>query len=55
MEVSSEIIREISRKKIKFTEVPVKAIYSNYSLTKGQCNLNGINIVLKMFWKGLHD
>ncbi|OQA03082.1 MAG: Undecaprenyl-phosphate mannosyltransferase [bacterium ADurb.Bin400] len=55
MEVSSEIVREISRKKIKFTEVPVSVIYSDYSLAKGQRNINGINIILKMFLKGFGD
>lgn len=53
MEVSSEFFMEIKRNNLKFKEVPIKAIYSNYSLGKGQTNLNAINIVLKLILKKL--
>ena len=55
MEVSSEIIREIGLKKLKVAEVPVKAIYSKYSLDKGQKNTNIFNIIFKMIWRGFND
>jgi UDP-N-acetylglucosamine---dolichyl-phosphate N-acetylglucosaminyltransferase len=48
MEVSSEIIKEIGMKKIKFVEVPIKAIYTDYSLAHGQSNLNAIRILGKL-------
>ena len=48
MEVSSEFIKEIRRTRLHFLEVPIRAIYSEYSLAKGQKNRNGINIVLRL-------
>ncbi len=36
MEVSSEIFREIKNKKLSLSEVPIKAIYTQYSQSKGQ-------------------
>jgi len=48
MEVSSEFIKEIRRTHLSFEEVPVRAIYSDYSLAKGQKNRNGINIVIRL-------
>ncbi len=48
MEVSSEFIKEIRRTRLRFLEVPIRAIYSEYSLAKGQRNRNGINIVLRL-------
>ena len=48
MEVSSEFIKEIRRCRLRFTEVPIRAIYSDYSLAKGQRNLNGFNILIRL-------
>jgi UDP-N-acetylglucosamine---dolichyl-phosphate N-acetylglucosaminyltransferase len=48
MEVSSEIIKEIGAKRIRFTEVPIKAIYTDYSLAHGQSNLNALRILGKL-------
>lgn len=48
MEVSSEIIEEIGRNKLKLKEIPIKAIYSNYSLRKGQRNINAFKIIYKL-------
>ncbi len=48
MEVSSEIIKEIKRNGLLFKEIPIKAIYSDYSLEKGQKNINGFNILYKL-------
>jgi glycosyltransferase involved in cell wall biosynthesis len=55
MEVSSEFIREIRRKKLKFTEVPIQAIYTDYSLTKGQRNWNAFNIIFRLFLQRLME
>ena len=40
----------ISDKHIKFAEVPVDIIYTDYSMHKGQKSSNAINIALKMIW-----
>ena len=51
MEVSSEIISEIGRNKLRLTEVPIKAIYTDYSLAHGQSSLNGVKILGKLIMK----
>jgi glycosyltransferase involved in cell wall biosynthesis len=48
MEVSSEFIKEIRRCRLPFSEVPIRAIYSDYSLAKGQRSVNGFNILLRL-------
>ena len=48
MEVSSEIIKEIGRNKFKFKEIPIKAIYTEYSLAKGQKGSNAFKILYKL-------
>ena len=50
MSHASEILSIIHDKKLKYVEVPVKIIYSEYSLAKGQTLLNGINILWDMFF-----
>ena len=51
MEVSSEIITEIGRKNLKLKEVPIKTIYTKYSLSKGNSVWNGFKIALKLLLK----
>jgi glycosyltransferase involved in cell wall biosynthesis len=53
MEVSSEFIREIRRKKLQFCEVPIQAIYTDYSLAKGQRNWNAFNIIIRLLLQHL--
>jgi predicted nucleotidyltransferase len=48
MEVSSEIIAETVRHGLKRKEVPVKAIYSHYSLSKGQSFTVGLQTLVKL-------
>lgn len=48
MEVSSEIIKEIKARKLRLKEVPIKAIYTVYSLSKGQGLLTGLKTLLKL-------
>lgn len=48
MEVSSEIIREIGANKLRLKEVPIKAIYTEYSLSKGQNFLVGVKTFIKL-------
>lgn len=49
MEVSSEIFKEINRNNLKFTEIPIQAIYTDYSRKKGQKNTNAIPTFYKLF------
>ncbi len=51
MEISSEIIGEIKRQNLKLVEVSIPALYSNYSLSKGQSFLGGV----KTAWALLLD
>ena len=48
---ASEIQDIIATKKLKFTEVPVNIIYTDYSLSKWQKSVNAINIALKIVWE----
>jgi len=51
-EYDSEIIREIYRNKLKYTEVPVGVRYTEYSMGKveKQGFLNGLKTVYRMIW-----
>jgi len=53
MEVSSEFIKEIGYKKLRYQEVPIKTIYTDYSKARGQSSLNAFNIVFKLMLKKL--
>ncbi len=53
MEVSSEIIKEIGRNKLKFREVPIRAIYTDYSMSRGQSSLNAFRILAKLILRRL--
>lgn len=48
MEVSSEIFREIKKYNLSYTEVPIRPIYTEYSINKGQKMLNAPNVFLKL-------
>ncbi|MCR4314015.1 MAG: glycosyltransferase family 2 protein [Candidatus Uhrbacteria bacterium] len=48
MEVSSELIAEANRNGLKLVEVPIKAVYTQYSLSKGQNFFVGLKTVLKL-------
>lgn len=48
MEVSSELIAESKVHKLNLVEVPIKAIYTDYSLSKGQGFFVGIKTLLKL-------
>jgi len=53
MEVSSEFIKQTGEHKLVLKEVPIKSVYTEYSLAKGQSNWNGFNIVAKLIMKRL--
>lgn len=48
MEVSSEIIKEIFRNKLKYKEIPIHAVYTDYSKSKGQRLTNSSNIFVQL-------
>ncbi len=48
MEVSSELIAEAKRNKLTLVEVPIPAIYTEYSLSKGQSFTVGLKTLLKL-------
>lgn len=48
MEVSSEFFNEIQTKNLKMVEIPIRSIYTTYSLAKGQKNINGFRILAKL-------
>ncbi len=53
MEVSSEIIAELCRVGACVVEVPIKAIYTEYSLSKGQNWFVGIKTAIKLLLRRL--
>jgi glycosyltransferase involved in cell wall biosynthesis len=51
MEVASEFFHQISKHHLRYGEIPIKTIYTDYSLSKGQDGigtLNSLNVGLKM-------
>lgn len=48
MEVSSEFFNEAQAHNLKIAEVPIRSIYTKYSLKKGQKNINGFKILFRM-------
>lgn len=48
MEVSSEIFCEVKKNNLKITEAPIQVIYTEYSRSKGQDNLNAFNVLYKL-------
>lgn len=47
-EVSSEICGEIRRHRLRLAEVPIRPIYTDYSLSKGQGLLPGVKTFLRL-------
>ena len=48
MEVSSEIIAEIGRAGLRFVEVPIKPIYTQYSMGKGQTTWDCLGLASRL-------
>ncbi len=48
MEGSSEILAEVVDKRLRYTEVPIKAIYTEYSMSKGQNFRLGLQTLMKL-------
>src|SRR3989338_2061383 len=54
MEVSSEIVSEIHRHRLKYAEVPVTAVYTDYSLSKGQSFSVGVKTAARLLLHRLY-
>lgn len=50
-EFCSEVLHEIRRNRLSYKEVPIKVIYTEYSLSKGQHVSNGFRMVYKMIMR----
>ena len=55
MEVSSELIAEVKRHRLKLVEVPIKAIYTDYSLSKGQSFFVGLKTLCKLVFRRINQ
>ncbi|MEM2121596.1 MAG: glycosyltransferase family 2 protein [Candidatus Woesearchaeota archaeon] len=55
MEVSSEFFREAKKNNLRYKEVPIRTIYTEYSLKKGQKLSNGFKIMLKLIFRKIID
>lgn len=50
MEFCSEIIKEIGANKIRYKEVPIQTIYTDYSISRGQSSLNAFRILGRLLF-----
>ncbi|MFT4261004.1 MAG: glycosyltransferase family 2 protein [Candidatus Woesearchaeota archaeon] len=50
-EFCSELIGEIKKKNLKYSQVPINVIYNDYSRSKGQSFFNGIKMVLRLIFR----
>ena len=50
---ASEILHEIAHQSLRYKEVPVSVLYTEYSLAKGQSSLNSVRIASRLIWKTL--
>jgi glycosyltransferase involved in cell wall biosynthesis len=53
MEVSSEFIKVSKDKRWRLDEVPIKAIYTDYSLSKGQNFFVGVKVAIRLIFRRL--
>lgn len=52
---ATEILSVIRKQKLRFTEVPVKIVYTDYSKMKGQSSMNSINILIDIILRKILD
>lgn len=55
MEVSSEFVKEIVDKRLRLAEIPIEAVYTDYSLSKGQSFAVGIRTAFSLILRRLLD
>lgn len=51
MESLSEFIKEKKDKRWPMAEVPIKAIYTDYSMSKGQNFFVGVKVAIRLIWR----
>jgi UDP-N-acetylglucosamine---dolichyl-phosphate N-acetylglucosaminyltransferase len=51
MESLSEFIKEKKDKRWRMAEVPIKAIYTDYSMSKGQNFFVGVKVAIRLIWR----
>jgi hypothetical protein len=51
MESLSEFIKEMKDKRWRLAEVPIKAIYTDYSMSKGQNFFVGVRVAIRLIWR----
>lgn len=55
MEVSSEFVKEIVDKRLRLAEIPIEAVYTDYSLSKGQSFAVGLKTAFSLILRRLLD
>jgi polyprenyl-phospho-N-acetylgalactosaminyl synthase len=53
MEHAGEILGEIKKKKLKYKEIPVRIIYTDYSISKGQSWKKSFSLGIKMILRNM--
>ena len=53
MAVSSEIIKEIKRNRLRLKEIPIKPVYTKYSMSKGQNIFEGVKTLYHLLLRKL--
>lgn len=48
MEISTEIFAQAKKHQLSYREIPIKAIYTDYSIQKGQRSVNGFSILWRL-------
>lgn len=48
MEVSTELFSQAKQHSLRYLEIPIRAVYTEYSMNKGQRTLNGLSIVWRL-------
>lgn len=51
---ASEILDQIKAKKLKYTEIPVTVIYTDYSKQKGEKNINALKVFVDLVTRKLY-
>ncbi len=54
-EFCSEIVWRAKQANLKIIEVPIKAIYTDYSLAKGQSNINALRIIKNLIMQKIRE
>lgn len=54
-EFCSEIVWRAKQEKLEIVEVPISAVYTEYSLKKGQSNINALRIIKNLFIQKMRE